>query len=436
MSYRILGCVSGCVLLFVAAAGVFRDTAQNARLADKDCRRSQIFRECRRLMEEPVDGEVQQRLQAFQADSEDKEDHNIPGWRRFRAIIGIGPEAGDKYAQVKAFFIEMLKQEPELMKSMAAGPAAEAKAMALRLQQVAQARNSTDSEKRKLPTIETTAALLLIATDPAMESLEKPNDFSAMLNVVQYPDFYMALLYQEPTDAEKKKMSEHDKLYMEQKLAAHFVAQKLLGQWIMRSGDESASSSKLNLALNFDLKEGLVPALRIVQIRQSRNQSLRAQAIGFIGKWGGLNYAKALDDLLDDDSKLFKGRMGEEQIEIQIRDVALAWLIHLTDQDHAAYQMPKAKANFKTMRDNANSGYIPAYTDQGFSSDEKREAALKMWKDYVAAHPLPPLPPEHKPVNVAEPAGAPAVKKPAAPPTSAAPIRQQAPSRQIKLASA
>jgi outer membrane protein assembly factor BamB len=414
--------------------------AREALLVGRQDRDPQIRRACRWLLGEVLEADFQQRLKAFQADATDKDDHGFSGWRRFSTIIGIGPEAGDQYARARSFFIEMLKKETGLMESIPAGPVAKAETMTLRLQQVTQARNLTDSDKRKLPSIETTAALLLIATDPAMESLEKPNDFSTMLSIVQYPDFYMALLYQEPTDEEKKKMSEKDKSEVEPKLAAHFVAQKLLGQWIMRCGSESVLSSKLNLALNFDLKEGLVPALRIVQNRQMANQSLRAQAIGFVGKWGGLSHAKAISDLLDDDSGLFKGKMGDEQVEIQIRDVALAWLIHLTDQDHAAYQMPRAKANFKTMRDSPTSGYIPSYTEQGFASDEKREAALKLWKEYAAAHPLPPLPPVLKPVDVASPVDATADAKappPGAQRTATAPTRQPpGASLQTKLVSA
>jgi outer membrane protein assembly factor BamB len=414
--------------------------AREALLVGRQDRDPQIRRACRWMLGEVLEADFQQRLKAFQADATGKEDHGFTGWRRFSAIIGIGPEAGDRYARARAFFIDMLQKETGLMEAIPAGPAAKAETMALRLQQISLVKNIADSNARKNPSIETTAALLLIATDPAMESLEKPNDFSAMLNIVQYPDFYMALLYQEPTDEDKKKMSEKEKLDMEQKVAQHFVAQKLLGQWIMRCGSESVLSSKLNLAMNFDLKEGLIPALRIVQNRQMANQSLRAQAIGFIGKWGGLSHAKALNDLLDDDSGLFKGKMGEEQVEIQIRDVALAWLIHLTDQDHAAYQMPKAKANFKTMRDSPASGYIPSYTDQGFTGDESREAALKLWKDYAAAHPLPPLPPELKPVEVASPVDATADNKappPAAQRTATAPTRQPpSASLQTKLVSA
>ena len=76
---------------------------------------------------------------------------------------------------------------------------------------------------------------------------------------------------------------------------------------------------------------------------------------------------------------------------MQIRDVALAWLIHLTEQDHAQYGMDGAKNDFEQVKKNAKH-YQPNYVQMGFPDDAKREEALKKWKAYVADHPLPKLP--------------------------------------------
>jgi outer membrane protein assembly factor BamB len=371
-----------------------------------------VRRQCRWLLSDILEAEAEQRLQSFLAYSEPQVGFQQPGWDRYSRIAGDDMEA-------RKLYIQMLTAESGLLEAASAGPAAAADALAVRLQQIQRARNSDDAAVRVLPSLETTAALLLIASDPQLGAQENTTDFSAMLNIIQLPEFYLALLQEGPMQP---------------------IARKLLGQWIMRPGAETVLSSKLSLALNFDLKEGLAPALRLSQNRQLANQSLRAQGIGFIGKWGGKDYAAVLDVLLDDKGILFQGQMGGVKTEIQIRDVALAWLIHVTGQDHAEYGMTNAKANFDTLRKNPSSSYIPSYTDQGFREATARELALIKWRSYVAVNPLPKLPPEPRPVE-GKSAGLrtvsySAVATPQSPPQnapSAAPRDKMAPAERSKV---
>ena len=74
----------------------------------------------------------------------------------------------------------------------------------------------------------------------------------------------------------------------------------------------------------------------------------------------------------------------------EVRDVALAWLVLLTDQDLSDYGMEKAKRELETVQKNRRLYFN--YAAVGFDSQEKRDAALKKWEAYVAEHPLPPAP--------------------------------------------
>ena len=350
--------------------GLKAQDALQAGLKDAD---PQVRRQCRWILSEVLEGEFQQRVQAFLADTEDKQQHRIPGWERFRDTIG-------KDADARKLFVEMLKSERALMESTAAGPAAAAEGVTLRLRQLMQAMQSPDPKVRKIPALGTTAALLFVLADPKVE-LPNQNEDAYLQNFIQQGEFQKAI-----TEGPFKP-----------------GVRKLVGQWMLRPGSDNNLYMKFHFTIQYELKEGLDVAIRIVRDRQPNRAHFRMQALGIVGKMGGKEYAGLLDSLLDDKSEIFRGQIAQnKQVTVQIRDAALAWLIYLTEQDHAQYGMEGAKNDFEQVKKNAKH-YQPNFVQMGFPDDAKRDEALKKWKAYVADHPLPKLP-ELPPADPPKPA--------------------------------
>lgn len=333
--------------------------ALQAGLKDSD---PQIRRQCRWILSDVMEGEFQQRVQAFLADTEDKQQHRIPGWERYRETVG-------KDADARKLFVEMLKAERGLLESTAAGPAAAGEGLTLRLRQLMQAMQSPDPKIRKIPSLGTTATLLFVLCDPQVE-LQNPNEDSYLQNFIQQGEFQKAL-----TEGPFKP-----------------GVRKLVGQWMLRPGSDNNLYMKFHLTMQYDIKEGLETAIRILRDRQPNRTHFRIQAMGIVAKLGGKEYAGLLDSLLDDKTEAFRGQIApNKQVNVQVRDVALAWLIHITDQDHAQYGMNEAKKDFEQVKKNPKH-YQPNFVQLGFPDDAKRDEALKKWKAYVADHPLPKLP--------------------------------------------
>lgn len=326
-----------------------------------------VRRYCRWILSDVLEADFQRRLAAFRADAEDKHDHQIPCWDRFKRLTGGGPA-------VKALFLEMLQAEGALLESASAGPAAAAEGFRLRMQQVMQRMQgvavlgSSRPVPPQTPSLGTAATLLFLAAEPEFDVPEHSNHPN-LFNVIQQQTVLVALRegpYKEPL-------------------------RKLLGKWMVRPTTVNLLYLKLNLAVQLDIKEGLLLALRVFKDKQLNQPHYRIHALNAIGRLGGKQYAGVLQPLLQDQSDLFRGAIvRNKNVTVQVRDVALAWLIYLTDQDHEAYGMPDAKREFENVKRNQH--FMPNYPMLGFADQAQRDAALEKWAQYVKSHPLPEVP--------------------------------------------
>jgi len=323
----------------------------------------EVRRQCRGILADVFETDFQQRLKAFAADTQEESDHGLPGWRRYRRLIGSDWQA-------RALFIHMQRSEGGLLEAAAAGGQAAADSLTLRLRQMFQAMNNPDPRHQRQPSPGTLAALLFVASDPDLDLPQGFTENPYLMAFIQQGDLHQAL-----TEGPYKS-----------------GMRKLLGQWILRPASPDTAQNKLMLAMQFGIPEGRILALQMLRAKDPPAPHRRAFAVVALGKLGGKPYAAALHDLLDDRTEVSQGIINNKRSRTEIRDVALAWLIHLTGQDHAAYGQEMARADYVEVRRNPGfTGNIGVY---GFSDPAKRDAALEKWKAYVAEHPLPALPSE------------------------------------------
>ncbi|MFK7821098.1 MAG: hypothetical protein AB8G99_20445 [Planctomycetaceae bacterium] len=158
------------------------------------------------------------------------------------------------------------------------------------------------------------------------------------------------------------------------------VMRTLAGVWI---GQPGSQYTKLQLCLDFGLPEGLAMAESIVR---SKARGPRMEyALHLIGKLGGKKQVKLLQSQLSNDVRLSRrqvravqrdGRPSKSNYEYQVRDIALAMLWHLHEED-------PAKHGFDSNRVRRHPRFVFAQKTLGFSSDADREAAFAEWNEFA-----------------------------------------------------
>jgi len=151
-----------------------------------------------------------------------------------------------------------------------------------------------------------------------------------------------------------------------------------MGAWVARDVNPFVSNQNFAMAMQYGLKEALEPALKVLR-QQGADVQVRQFALHVVARFGDKRHISVLDGLLGDTSACssFEIKPGKT-VEIQIRDVALGALLHLTSQSLAEY-------GFSGVQKNNQWVFIPGslrFTDGG-----KREAALKKWAQWYAANP-------------------------------------------------
>jgi len=157
---------------------------------------------------------------------------------------------------------------------------------------------------------------------------------------------------------------------------------KLLGMWIAKDMAPAATAQNLIFAANYELKpEGLTLAAKLLATEGTSPQ-LRQFALLTIGRFGDKQQISRVEKYLQDGLACGAVQINRQpkQIEVQVRDVALAVLLHLTVQaagDYGAARVePNPQAYFQ----------VPAIA---FADPANREPAMRHWQAWRAEHPQP-----------------------------------------------
>jgi len=292
---------------------------------------------CGRILSLIEELDFQRRLAGFAA-GRDGGEYGLPGWTRYRSLFGDDGDA-------RRLFVEMQKAEAELMQAVENGPEGVGKVADVRCLELQQSQRVS---RQSIP-LGSVASLLFAAGDEKVH-----------LNL-QSQSILCSLCYQSEVrnamfDTSKKKFVE-----------------KMLGTWIKRSDGWTAYQS-LSLAMQYDLKEGLVPAVKTLE-KPGTQPHVRQNAILAIAKLGDDSHIALLESLLDDESRCASQRIKDVTYQTQIRDVALAAVLIMRKQD------PK-KFGFDRIQQHPTNVLVTSTV--GFENDEKRNKAIAKWKEFKA----------------------------------------------------
>ncbi len=302
---------------------------------------------CRHALDLVREFDFQRRLRAFAAGQDAQESYELPGWALFRKQVGDGLEA-------RRLFVEMQQAEPRLLQAVDRAPERVVEALVDRVEEIQQtARSGQKPESASLGTI---ATFLFISNQDRGET--------AGLTVQNLSAFYR----QEGFAAAIQSGSQRD------------VLRKMLATWIENARSWDGFHAML-LAMQYDIPEGLAPARRLLENDGGDpNQSVyRGFALQTFARFGDESHIPIVEPFLEDASS-YGGTLavsGKAKYQTQVRDIALATLVHLAKQD------PK-KFGFNRLK--TTSTQVFNTSSVSFEDDAKRSEAISKWHAFRAEH--------------------------------------------------
>lgn len=159
------------------------------------------------------------------------------------------------------------------------------------------------------------------------------------------------------------------------------VFRELLVTWLETPQLSLSEWNRLRLMMEYELEEALPFVVEVLE-KSQKSSTVNSHALVFLGKYGGKEHLPLLESFLENDRVCHIHIRNNERYYVQIRDLALAVLITLTEQSHHDY-------NFKRIEYDQKQLY--RVWTLGFRKDQQdlRKQALSKWKQWSKEH-LPP----------------------------------------------
>lgn len=322
--------------------GIAIKPALVAALEDSDM---EIRARARRILATVVEADFQHRLSLFAADVDDAKHYVLPGWKQYRETVG-----GDRTA--RDLFVEMQRSEPELLQAFDDGREPAARMLETRVRISQNAFNGRVGGGSANLSLGSVAALLYVASDKHVTVTE---DYASLVGNLAYHQSF--------------RQSINSGAY-----AA--ILKKILGGWIARDVSQNLASQNMYLALQFDLKEGLGPAIRVLQ-QPATPAHVKPVALLTVARFGGKDQLPLAESQLGSSEICSRIDVNGSSYTTQVRDVALYACLKLADQEPKSFGFDRI-----TQADQA----FMQITNLGFRAPADRDNAFKKWTEWRIAN--------------------------------------------------
>jgi len=314
-------------------------TAEPALVAGLSTGSPEVIFRCRHILSEIEYKERFGRLEAFAADLDGKQGLTLPGWERYRSLVGSDSKA-------RRLFVSMHKSEPYLLEKVEKEPKAVADTLVQRVQVMQQSMRFPNAA------IDTgsMATLLFLISDPEMKVAD--NATMMMYSLCNYHTFRQ-----------------------EMERGAHKAQlRSLLGEFVKMGGNQTTAYYRLMLALQYELKEGGVAARNLLEDPRAP-QHYKQYAVLTIAKLNDKDSLELIRKLLSDRTVCTSHTMMRNNKRVvyqtQLRDVALSALIHMNGEDPKKFGFERISPNLR---------YLFNPGTMGFTDDKARDEAFKKWE--------------------------------------------------------
>jgi hypothetical protein len=335
--------------------GGFASRAALSRAADGPD--PEIRAAARRLVALIDDSEFHRRLAEFAADTDGSRGVTLPGWNEFAELVGRDPAA-------RALFVDMQREEASLLGRMFADSKSDQEvAWEAQVGRLMRARIYNQPSEFTAP-LGSCATLLFLGS--LSDANISDNGARSLVQLTQIPPVSNSLAAKEPRSA----------------------VRRLVSAWIVHcpNRSETVVEQRLAIMLQQNLAEALPFALEIIG-RDPKyltiSPSRQVMAILAVGKFGSEEHVTAIEPLLEDRTELVSHQQlngpGTDLVSIQVRDVALAVLLHLTGQEPLTYGFLHARSQEQTVFD---------ISSLSMKDDQQRAEAAERWHTWRAQHKL------------------------------------------------
>jgi len=316
---------------------------------------------CELLLPQAEAEDLKARIEVFLADEEGRYHHDLPGWTKYRTIVGTDRSS-------RALFAELLKHRDfhDLLLASEKTPAELGRAIVARRELIQQRMNPSfpipGEVRPTLPSLPEIALLLFC------ESLVSEKDAPFVT-----PQFHLSNFLYQPAGREAASGSGP--------FGTSF--RRLTLHWLDTRDGIHGINTAMSVAQNLNLGAAEVTkhAARMLTTPDAAAWN-RSNAACLIAAYKGREQLPALVKLFADDTILI--RANNQLPDIQLRDVALAMAVLLTDQDPNAYGFEVANANPQARY---NPTTFRFRDDKDHTAEDKRQAAFKKWADWYAKQP-------------------------------------------------
>lgn len=288
--------------------------------------------------------DLDRKVAVFLKDTEDKQ-NPLAGWARFRTM------AGTEHPR-RELFAAMYRAEGTLLEAVEKDPKTAGSQIVARARTLEEAFRQFDQD---YPPLAEVVVVLFVAADERVP-LDGPafTTICTALNGLRY----------------KPKLTKE--------LQESVPGRALLIAFLRRPGDAAARTAAFDLARTLEIKEAVKDAVAAA-LAKDLASTTRAAALMLLSKLGSKELIPHLEPLLDDATQVGSVVIRRVRLTTQISDVALAALIQLSGQDESEYGFPYLEVvpGLKN---------LPSVNRLGFADPAGRQAALKKWKTWSAAH--------------------------------------------------
>lgn len=322
--------------------------SQAELVAAVDSSDAEVRLRARHVLDVIVAADRKQRLQNFRADVDGKLQTTLPGWAAFQKLAG-----SDRTA--REMFFEMTQADSALLEAFEKGPKEAAKILQQRCTQpTAQpAPNRAGARQSGMLNMSdgSIMSLLFVAGQPKVPLTDEV--IETMIALPRYPAFFN---FKNPSPGDPRRE----------------LCLKILSQWVAKDVGSKQLPANLALAVQFNLKDGLAPAIKAIQQPQT-SAVAKCNALKLVGKFGGQEQIPLVEPLLRDTQPCFDSGGSNQPTQAQIRDFALVATIRLNGQDPKQFGL--AGVDWVSGAD-INPNLI------AFKSERDRSAAFLAWQDW------------------------------------------------------
>ncbi len=299
---------------------------------------------CERILAIVLEEDFKARLDAFVADRDGKQQHDLPGLKRWRKLIGDDAAARELYA-------DMARAHGRLLEEADHSPQTAGDKLAGECQNLFQRVYVPTATARRQISLADVLAMLFISSDPSVPVSDVARQQTA--NLLYQPAFSTAVRNGPRADQ----------------------VRKVFGAWVGEARGPAAQQA-MNMALQYNLKEGLDIARKLIDQKEYGG----GMAIIAVGKLGAKDDLSMLEPLLTNNTVLLNVNFNNKPGTTEVRDVALGMMVHLSGQSIRDYGFEFFRGN-----NNEQAYFAPVYF--AFADQAKRDAGLKKWNEWKAKQP-------------------------------------------------